>query len=785
MGKKEGKKLEESTFLEKFLEGLIFFFVILAVVLRPFISGIRADLAGPMGRAFLNLTYEQEKSLHFFINAILCFAAVAFVLKNILKERFQTLRTAIDFPLLVLLILGWASLGWASQIQSSLMFALTWTSLILFFYVVANLASQGKGEKIILALIGVGIIFSVMAMIEVWQVYPEAKDLVGQHIGASQDNFMKQRFQSRFNAREAAGPFITSNILAGFLAILVPVILGMLMELWDRRQRPLLRIGTLVLALGALGIALLLTGSKGAWLALCVGLILFGILLFRQKIFASRKKTFLSALAASAILLGVIGGGTLWKGTGAWQKSLQVRSDYAHASWQMIKDHLFFGCGLNNYHSYYAAYKLPEADEMVFHAHNDYLQIWAELGIFGLFIYLWIWWAFWRKATKELSLEEHFNKGAKKKSKKQEEKDDQFLSREIWSSLLVTLTGVLALFGVHMFQVTLAGDPKIFGTLLVIWVVFSLLLTYPTQGDSPSQKRYNTSPARRYYLRIGILAGLGVFLFHSLGSFVLYSPGVFFLVLVLVAFLVGDHHQIVKEKKKETYLVDASLGLPSQLFLFLIFFLLIGVLLFGLQSTISSDKHIRQGDEFRQQFYKAKGVPEKSKLLKKALHEYIQAANLSPLDEKIPMAIAKVAEFLYTFEPTKENFKIAEDYYKAALYLAPRSYNVSYHFSIFYQKNPSFDPGLEQAQRLLEQAASNFPSQVRFRYELGKFYLKRAKKDQSLEYRQKAEREFKEAQILNKIVPLHYALTDGKGKKSEKLIEKALKDLYVLDEKKK
>jgi O-antigen ligase len=51
----------------------------------------------------------------------------------------------------------------------------------------------------------------------------------------------------------------------------------------------------------------------------------------------------------------------------------------------MIKDHPLFGVGLGTFMDYCAAYTNNPG---VFYAHNCYLQIWAESGIFSLLFFL-------------------------------------------------------------------------------------------------------------------------------------------------------------------------------------------------------------------------------------------------------------------------------------------------------------------------------------------------------------------------------------------------------------
>ena len=50
----------------------------------------------------------------------------------------------------------------------------------------------------------------------------------------------------------------------------------------------------------------------------------------------------------------------------------------------LIKDYPLFGCGLGGYESCFMRYKSVAPTTTVHYAHNDYLQVLAELGVFGM-----------------------------------------------------------------------------------------------------------------------------------------------------------------------------------------------------------------------------------------------------------------------------------------------------------------------------------------------------------------------------------------------------------------
>lgn len=58
------------------------------------------------------------------------------------------------------------------------------------------------------------------------------------------------------------------------------------------------------------------------------------------------------------------------------------------ASWNMIKAHPYLGTGYGTFSFFYGSERLPEETSAGYTAHNDMLQLWAELGILGPILWL-------------------------------------------------------------------------------------------------------------------------------------------------------------------------------------------------------------------------------------------------------------------------------------------------------------------------------------------------------------------------------------------------------------
>ena len=168
-------------------------------------------------------------------------------------------------------------------------------------------------------------------------------------------------------------------------------------------RRPLLLVcATVLLAICLIELGLLY--SRGSWLAAGVGLIALPTVLSTWK--QARRilvaATVVCLLTASAVAwnpilrrlaLGDTYGGSEWIqiGTGVAGDAL----DLYRRSARMARDYAMTGVGLGNFQSVFESVYNPEVNNdgrRGVHAHNLWLQAYAELGVFGgtAFLVLWI-----------------------------------------------------------------------------------------------------------------------------------------------------------------------------------------------------------------------------------------------------------------------------------------------------------------------------------------------------------------------------------------------------------
>lgn len=175
---------------------------------------------------------------------------------------------------------------------------------------------------------------------------------------------------------------VNPNILAGYLVLVVAYGAALFSVFKAKRVRLALVI-TSLLAAGCL----LYTYSRGNWLACAAVLFAFCLLFYH--------KAFLPVVGVGALGLAV-GGQAVWHRLGSilngQDTSMALRMAYLRSTKWIIEEYPL-GVGWYGYRFVYPTYNYYLADTSVimYHCHNLFLNVLAELGWHGLIVFLAVW----------------------------------------------------------------------------------------------------------------------------------------------------------------------------------------------------------------------------------------------------------------------------------------------------------------------------------------------------------------------------------------------------------
>ncbi len=182
--------------------------------------------------------------------------------------------------------------------------------------------------------------------------------------------------------RRAVGTLENPNMFGEYLILIIPIAVGMLIG----RGEGLRRVPAFF-CIGIMGVCLILTWSRGAWLGLIFAALLFLFMWHRRSVWI-----ILAGIACIPILPMVLPASIVSRFTSIGNmtdSSTSYRVYIWRATINMIEDNLTTGIGIGEgaWDRLYPLYSYLGV-EAAPHSHNLYLQIWLELGIIGLLVFV-------------------------------------------------------------------------------------------------------------------------------------------------------------------------------------------------------------------------------------------------------------------------------------------------------------------------------------------------------------------------------------------------------------
>ncbi len=184
------------------------------------------------------------------------------------------------------------------------------------------------------------------------------------------------------------GSFVNRHNFAAFMEMSIMVPLGLILAGAIEKDRLLLY----YTAIGVMGIALLLSGSRGGFVSIIAGA---GFLFLIERGKNGKKRLFIRIAAAAVILGAIVAGAFLIGGESSLTRMAETtasknfttnRTQIWAVTLDVIKNNQPFGVGLGAFGIAYSKYDPFSGLERVEQAHNDYLEVLADAGVVGALI---------------------------------------------------------------------------------------------------------------------------------------------------------------------------------------------------------------------------------------------------------------------------------------------------------------------------------------------------------------------------------------------------------------
>jgi len=308
------------------------YLLLILIFIRPFIS---------------SLAYPWENSIYSF--ALISILLFWLIRNNTPHEKLKKLYLPIVSFALALIISSYFSIN---KIKSAAELY-KYLSGILLILVLPNLTEKTR-KSYITGILTCGIVISILALYQYFIGFSHLRNFI------NTQNITTAFVLDYLQQKRVFFPFVTPGILAGYLAMVAPLILLYKRKTW------------LVIPLLC---ALLLTKSLGSFISLFLGALIYVLL---KNDF---KKTRVILLLGLALFIPLVFFMRITSGKVHLSPlfSVFMRINYWRDTIEIIKIHPFLGLGLGNFNLTYSRY-----------AHNSFLQFWAEAGLFGIISLCWL-----------------------------------------------------------------------------------------------------------------------------------------------------------------------------------------------------------------------------------------------------------------------------------------------------------------------------------------------------------------------------------------------------------
>jgi O-antigen ligase len=227
------------------------------------------------------------------------------------------------------------------------------------------------------------------------------------------------------------GPFINRNHFAGYMEMLIPVPIALIVARAVHRQSWIFY----GFAAAIMGLAVVASLSRGGMVSLIAGLIFTVVVgsrlrrnMERKRFEQSRASSMLKRVGAVGAIAAAIFVGVIWIGAEDVIRRTAETIDQARGTneqavyssrrwiwndtWKMIRDYPVLGVGIGAYETVFPTYASGgESYIRVDFAHNDYLQVLADAGIVGGLLAMWFIYLIFRAVMRGIKAADPF-KGA-------------------------------------------------------------------------------------------------------------------------------------------------------------------------------------------------------------------------------------------------------------------------------------------------------------------------------------------------------------------------------------
>lgn len=362
-------------------------YIVLVVILMPFFTSILLDTT------LFNISPESIKTVWGVFGVST--ALLVWLYSQLDESRLSIKRSIFYIPIFSFIVWSFISLFWVEEGYSAIITLTQYTSYGLIFFLVINAFPDFKSSELILKLLVIS-----MTLVSI--------------IGLLQYYFYEDRLiQTFFSITTSMGStFGNKNMASHFVVMTLPLSFIYLVISSNKKNIVLYSITTFI------GLWFIMFASaRQAYVAIALELFIL-IVFFALDFFKYRKKSFLSSItlnrtklsALVVVILSLYLVSNLTNQGWDFDNSTKIKraqtinfegGSTRLPAWlntiEMIKDHPILGVGVGQWSQAYPKYYDRVSKDVIFNErtklnrlHNDYLEIFSNVGLIGFLILLWL-----------------------------------------------------------------------------------------------------------------------------------------------------------------------------------------------------------------------------------------------------------------------------------------------------------------------------------------------------------------------------------------------------------
>ena len=322
------------------------------------------------------------------IHLVTLIALTAFFVEKSLTGNWKWIKTPLDKPILILIILSILATVFSMHTYTSIWSTILLINYITIYYLIIHtVRTRTQIRQLIYIIISVGTFLSIFGLIKLgganpfpWWEYTDIPQL----------------------PTRVSATFGNANHLAGYVEMTLLLTFGLFLTGFSGGKRILMICITIMLLA-----ALILSLSRGGWFGAIIGFSFMATALIANRHFESKKLLI-------AIVGGILAVALVVLSTTPVVERIQTLSErdpemnmYARlAGWRgvnkMIRDYPLVGTGPGTFETVYTQYQPPGFDLRRFYAHNDYLHFISEFGLPLTIVMIWMIMVLYRNCFKKL-----------------------------------------------------------------------------------------------------------------------------------------------------------------------------------------------------------------------------------------------------------------------------------------------------------------------------------------------------------------------------------------------